>query len=221
MNFLGSSLRWCFKYGMRCIVPCCLPSRATTCKGMLKVAKVKYTLRIASGLNLPWYKSMEWNMEENFRMEWNMESKIFSMEWKKTASMKYGKSSSIPFHILPCRYQGPKWFYIHKLPLTCTILQNLIRYFHTLVFLRLLLIGFWLRLLFQSITRFVQFSFIFQLDETQSTNVDRKTKYQKQFLNKANMCKKLLLTHKHNKFVMEESNIYTLWKLPNDLQRVR
>ena len=35
-------------------------------------------------------------MEENFSMEW----KIFGMEWKKLASMKYGKSSSIPFHAL-------------------------------------------------------------------------------------------------------------------------
>ena len=30
-------------------------------------------------------------MEENFRMEWNMEWKIFGMEWKKIASMEYGK----------------------------------------------------------------------------------------------------------------------------------
>ena len=39
--------------------------------------------------------SMEWNMEENFSMEW----KIFGMEWKKIASMKYGK---IVFHSIPC-----------------------------------------------------------------------------------------------------------------------
>ena len=43
-----------------------------------------YKLRFASGLNLPWYGSMEWNMEENF-----------SMEWKKIALMEYGK---IVFH---------------------------------------------------------------------------------------------------------------------------
>ena len=43
--------------------------------------------------------SMEWNMEENFSMEWNMEWKIFGMEWKKIASMKYAK---IVFHSLPC-----------------------------------------------------------------------------------------------------------------------
>ena len=39
---------------------------------ILNVAKVQYKLHIASGLNLPWYGSMEWNME------W----KIFGMEWK-------------------------------------------------------------------------------------------------------------------------------------------
>ena len=39
--------------------------------------------------------SMEWNMEENFSMEWNM-------EWKKIASMEYGKIvfHSIPYHAL-------------------------------------------------------------------------------------------------------------------------
>ena len=67
----------------------------TTGKGMLNVAKVQYKLRVASGLNLPWYGSMEWNMEDNF----SMESKIFSMEWKKIASMEYGK---IVFHSIPC-----------------------------------------------------------------------------------------------------------------------
>ena len=67
---------------MRCIVPYCLPSRATTCKGALNVANVQNKIRVTSGLNLPWYGSMEWNMEENFSMEWNMELNIFSMEWK-------------------------------------------------------------------------------------------------------------------------------------------
>ena len=46
----------------------------------LNVAKVQYKLRVAYGLNLPWYGCMEWNMEEKFSMEWNMEWKIFSME---------------------------------------------------------------------------------------------------------------------------------------------
>ena len=80
---------------MRCIVPYCLPSRATTYKGTLKVAKMQYKLRVASGINIPWYGSIEWNMEENFDMEWNM-------EWKKIARMKYGKIvfHSIPYHAL-------------------------------------------------------------------------------------------------------------------------
>ena len=39
--------------------------------------------------------SMEWNIKESFSMEWNMEWKIFGMEWKKIASMEYGK---IIFH---------------------------------------------------------------------------------------------------------------------------
>ena len=54
---------------MRCILPCCLPLQATTCKGMLNVAKVQHKLRVASGVNLPWNGSMEWNMEEN--LAWN------------------------------------------------------------------------------------------------------------------------------------------------------
>ena len=91
---------------MRCIVLCCLPLQATTCEGMLNVAKIKYKLRVVSCLNLPWYGSMEWNMEENFSMEWNMEWKIFSMEWKwngrKFSVWNTEKSSSIPFHTMPC-----------------------------------------------------------------------------------------------------------------------
>ena len=49
---------------------------------------------------------MEWNMEENFSMEWNMEWKIFGMEWKwngrKLPVWNMEKSSSIPFHTMPC-----------------------------------------------------------------------------------------------------------------------
>ena len=37
-------------------------------------------------------------MEENFGMEWNMEWKIFSVEWKKIASMEYRKNV---FHSKP------------------------------------------------------------------------------------------------------------------------
>ena len=52
---------------------------------------MQYKLRVASGLNIPWYGSIEWNMEENF-----------NMEWKKNARMKYGKIvfHSIPYHAL-------------------------------------------------------------------------------------------------------------------------
>ena len=50
--------------------------------------------------------SMEWNMEENFSMEWNMEWKILGMEWKwnerKLPAWNMEKSSSIPFHTMPC-----------------------------------------------------------------------------------------------------------------------
>ena len=54
-----------------------------------------YKLRVASGLNIHWYGSIEWNMEENFNMEWKM-------EWKKIARMEYGKIvfPSIPYHAL-------------------------------------------------------------------------------------------------------------------------
>ena len=43
-------------------------------------------------------------MEENFSMEWNMEWKIFSMEWngRKLSAWNMEKSSSIPFHTMPC-----------------------------------------------------------------------------------------------------------------------
>ena len=52
---------------------------------------MQYKLRVASGLNIPWYGSIEWNMEENF-----------NMEWKKIARMKYGKIvfHSVPYHAL-------------------------------------------------------------------------------------------------------------------------
>ena len=42
-------------------------------------------------------------MEENFSMEWNIEWKIFSMEWKKIASVDYGK---IVFHSMPCHVEN-------------------------------------------------------------------------------------------------------------------
>ena len=48
---------------------------------------------------------MEWNMEEDFSMEWNI-------EWKKIATMEYGKIvfHSIPFHTMPCK--SPHWYVI-------------------------------------------------------------------------------------------------------------
>ena len=44
---------------------------------------------------------MEWNVEEKFSMKWYMEvnfSMEWNMEWKKIASMEYGK---IVFHSIP------------------------------------------------------------------------------------------------------------------------
>ena len=63
------------------------------------IAKQQNIRCIASSLKFLWYGSMEWNMKENFSMEW----KIFSMEWKKIASVEYGKIvfHSIPYHALP------------------------------------------------------------------------------------------------------------------------
>ena len=71
---------------------------------MLNVAKVRCKLRVAFGLNLPWYRSMEWNMEENSSTEWNMELKIFRVKWngRKFPVWNTEKSSSIPFHTMPC-----------------------------------------------------------------------------------------------------------------------
>ena len=50
-----------------------------TCRRTLNVAKVQYKLRVAFGLNLPWYGSMEWNMEEKFSMEWKWNGKKFPL----------------------------------------------------------------------------------------------------------------------------------------------
>ena len=59
----------------------------------------KYTLHcFQSKICLVWKYGMEWNMEDYVSMDW----KIFSMEWKKIASMEYEKIvfHSIPFHAL-------------------------------------------------------------------------------------------------------------------------
>ena len=41
-------------------------------------------------------------MEENFSTEWKTYSKEWNMEWKKIASLEYGKIvfHSIPYHVL-------------------------------------------------------------------------------------------------------------------------
>ena len=72
-------------------------------QSMLNTAKVGDKLRVASDLNLPWYGSIKWNIEENFRMEWNMEWKISSIYiWngRKLPVWNIEKSSSIPYHAL-------------------------------------------------------------------------------------------------------------------------
>ena len=40
------------------------------------IAKVQIMRRVASGLKVLWYGSMEWNVEEYFSMEWNTEWNI-------------------------------------------------------------------------------------------------------------------------------------------------
>ena len=85
---------------MKCFVPCCLLSRATTCKGMLNVAKVQYKLHVASGLNLPWYeiwkKILVWKEKWNGRfLVWNR----YGME----QNCQYGIwKNRLPFHSLQC-----------------------------------------------------------------------------------------------------------------------
>ena len=83
------------------------PSRAVA----YNIAKQQNIRCISSSLKFPWYGSMEWNMEENFSMEW----KIFStgMEWKwngrKLPVWNMEKSSSIPFHTMPCQ----QYYFFH------------------------------------------------------------------------------------------------------------
>ena len=77
---------------------------APTYNSALNVAKAQCKLRVASGFNLLWFRSMEWNMEEKFSMKWRMESNMFSMEWKwngrKMPVWNMLKLSSIPYHAL-------------------------------------------------------------------------------------------------------------------------
>ena len=74
----------------------CWPTFTSGCLQLCKGVKQQNIRCIASSLKFLWYGSIEWNMEENFCMEW----KIFGMEWKKIASMEYGKIVflSIPYH---------------------------------------------------------------------------------------------------------------------------
>ena len=64
---------------------------------MLNVAKVQYKLRVASGLNLLWRGSMEWNMEENCK--WNgIWKKNLVWNGRKLPVWNMEKSSSILYH---------------------------------------------------------------------------------------------------------------------------
>ena len=103
-----SWLRLCIK---QCAIgitntSCCIfsivdASSRAVAYNIAKYKAAKYTLHCFQS-KLLWYRSMEWNMEENFSMEW----KIFSMEWKwngrKLPVWNMKKSSSIPFHTMPC-----------------------------------------------------------------------------------------------------------------------
>ena len=93
---------------------CCWRTFTSGCLRHCKGAKQKNIRCIASSLKFLWYGSMEWNMKENFSMEWNIEENFrmeygmedfwygMEMEWKKIASMEYGKIvfHSIPYHAL-------------------------------------------------------------------------------------------------------------------------
>ena len=81
---------------------------------LTKIVQVQNIPWIASSLKVLWYGSIEWNIEENFIVEWNMEWKIFSMEWKwngkKLPVRNMEKSSSIPFHTMPCLWERQPCF---------------------------------------------------------------------------------------------------------------
>ena len=83
---------------MKYIAPYCLPSCAITGRSSLNVAKVQCKLRVASGLNLVWYGSMEWNMEENFSMEWNGRFLL----WNEIKLPVWNMENHLPFHSIPC-----------------------------------------------------------------------------------------------------------------------
>ena len=90
----------------------CWRTFTSSCLQHSKGAKQQNIRCIASSLKFLWHGSMEWNMEENLSKEWNMEEnfsmewKIFGMKWKgngrKLPVWNMEKSSSIPFHTMPC-----------------------------------------------------------------------------------------------------------------------
>ena len=64
-----------------------------------------YKLRFASGLNLPWYGSMEWKMEEI--LVWNG-----IWNGRKLPVWNMEKSSSIPFHSMPWQERHSSYFFV-------------------------------------------------------------------------------------------------------------
>ena len=91
---------------MRCIVPYCLPSRATTSRSTLNVAKVQYKLRVDSGLNLPWYGRMEctvWTYgiwKKN--LVWNGRFLVWNGNGMKENCQCGIWKNRLPYHTIPC-----------------------------------------------------------------------------------------------------------------------
>ena len=56
---------------------------------------------------------MEWNIEENFSMERKIFTYAMEMEWKKIASMEYGK---IVFHSIPRPVEHLTCYLVFSLP---------------------------------------------------------------------------------------------------------
>ena len=102
-----------------CIKPCaiCIPDTGCCIFVLLRAPSLVVAYNIAKKQNVRCnvsspkflsYGSMEWNMEENFSMEMEYGRKFSSgmedfwygmeMEWKKIASLEYGK---IVFHSIP------------------------------------------------------------------------------------------------------------------------
>ena len=83
------------------------------------MAKVQYKLHIASGLNLLWYGSMEWNVEENFTvLVWNGIWNGRFLVWNGNGmeeNCQYGIwKNCLPFHSISCPAPSRKnvsdWF---------------------------------------------------------------------------------------------------------------